>query len=93
MSIAFRDRVYQRSLNDVIIYPFIQRHFIYENMACQKGKGQHKALYKLVSILTRYYNEHGSEGYVLQCDVEGYYPNMAHWIAKDLFERYLPKGG
>lgn len=91
MSIAFRDRVYQRSLNDVVIYPLIQKHLIYENMACQKGKGQHKALYKMISILTRYYNENGSDGWVLQCDIEGYYPNMAHWVAYDLFDRYLPR--
>ena len=39
MSIAFRDRVYQRSLNDVAIYPTMSKSFIYDNAACQKGKG------------------------------------------------------
>ena len=39
MSISFRDRVYQRSLNDVAIYPVMVKSFIYDNAACQKGKG------------------------------------------------------
>ena len=39
MSIHYRDRVYQRSLNDVAIYPEVSRSFILDNYACQKGKG------------------------------------------------------
>ena len=39
MGVAFRDRVYQRSLNDNAIYPQITRNFIYDNGACQKNKG------------------------------------------------------
>ena len=30
MSISFRDRVYQRSLNDNILYPGLTKHFIYD---------------------------------------------------------------
>lgn len=37
-SISFRDRVYQRSLNDNIVYPLMTNSFIYDNFACQKGK-------------------------------------------------------
>ena len=43
VSVHFRDRVFQRSLNDNILYPKISRSFIYDNMACQKGKGPDKA--------------------------------------------------
>lgn len=39
VSIAFRDRVYQRSLNDNQIYPQMVKSLIYDNCACQKGKG------------------------------------------------------
>lgn len=89
MSIAFRDRVYQRSLNDVAIYPEVSRHFIYDNMACQRGKGTHKARERLKCFMQKYYRRHGSEGYVLQCDVKGYYPHMRHDIAKMVFKKYL----
>ena len=39
LSISFRDRVYQRSLNDNAVYPSLTRPFVYDNAACQKGKG------------------------------------------------------
>lgn len=89
MSIAFRDRVYQRSLNDVAIYPATTRSFIYDNHACQKGKGTSHARERLKCHLQRYYRKHGAEGYVLQCDVKGYYPNMSHDVAKRVLHKYL----
>ena len=89
ISIHFRDRVYQRSLNDNIIYPEITRHFIYDNMACQKGKGTDKARSRVKCFLQREYRKHGREFYVLQIDIKGYYPNMKHDAAEKVFERYL----
>ena len=43
LSIPYRDRVYQRSINDNALYPEMTKHFIYDNWACQKGKGPDKA--------------------------------------------------
>jgi len=89
MSISFRDRVYQRSLNDVGIYPAMSRGFIYDNAACQKGKGADFARNRLKCHLQRYYRKHGAKGYVLKMDVRGYYPNMRHDVAKECFARRL----
>lgn len=89
MSIAFRDRIYQRSLNDVAIYPATTRTFIYDNFACQQGKGTEKAKERLKEFLRRFYRKHGTEGYVLQCDIKGYYPNMRHDVAKEILRKYL----
>lgn len=89
MSISFRDRVYQRSLNDVGIYPAMSKSFIYDNAACQKGKGADFARNRLKCHLQRYYRKHGTKGYVLKMDVRGYYPNMRHDVAKATFKRRL----
>lgn len=89
MSIAFRDRIFQRSLNDVAIYPATTRTFIYDNFACQQGKGTEKAKERLKEFLRRFYRKHGTEGYVLQCDIKGYYPNMRHDVAKEILRKYL----
>lgn len=89
MSISFRDRVYQRSLNDVGIYPAMCRSFIYDNAACQSGKGVDFAMRRFKCHLQRYFRKHGSEGYVLKMDVRGYYPNMRHDVAKEVFRRHL----
>jgi len=89
VSVAFRDRVFQRSLNDNIIYPRISKSFIYDNMACQHGKGPDKARDRLKCFLQRYYRKHGIEGYVLKCDIKGYYPNMSHKVVRDCFKKVI----
>lgn len=89
-SISFRDRVYQRSLNDNIVYPVMSRSFIYDNFACQKGKGTDAARERLKEFLRRYYRKNGNDGYVAQFDIHGYYPTMSHKITEDLFRRKLP---
>lgn len=89
-SIPFRDRVYQRSLNDNAVYPIMTRSFIYDNFACQKGKGTDPARERMKELLRRFYRKHGSKGYVSQFDIHGYYPNMDHKITEELFRKILP---
>lgn len=89
-SITFRDRVYQRSLNDNVVYPVMSKSFIYDNFACQKGKGTDAARDRLKEFLRRFYRKHGCKGYVSQFDIHGYYPNMDHEMAEDTFRRKLP---
>lgn len=91
LSISFKDRVYQRSLNDNALYPNIQRSFILDNCACQKGKGIDFARKRLKKHLWNHYFHHGTGGYVLQVDIKGYYPNMRHDAVKAKFKRYLPE--
>lgn len=89
MSISFRDRVYQRSLNDVGIYPAMSKGFIYDNAACQKNKGADFARNRLKCHLQRYYRKYGAHGFVLKMDIRGYYPNMRHDVAKETFRKRL----
>lgn len=89
MGVAFRDRVYQRSLNDNAIYPQMTKHFIYDNAACQKGKGADFARNRLRCHLQRFYRKYGLDGYVLQCDIKGYYPNMPHKTVDNEFKAHL----
>lgn len=89
-SITFRDRVYQRSLNDNVVYPIMCKSFIYDNYACQKGKGTDFARNRLKQYLQKYYRLHGHVGYVAQFDIHGYYPNMDHDIAESNFASKLP---
>lgn len=89
MSISFRDRVYQRSLNDVAIYPTMSRGFIYDNAACQKGKGSDFARNRLKCHMQRYYRKHGSNGYLLHIDIRHYYQTMRHDVAKEVFRKKL----
>ena len=90
LAIRFPDRVYQGILNDDVLYPEMTRHFIYANMACQKGKGPDKARDLLKKYLHNHFHHHGRNGYVLQIDITGYYPNMRHDKVKEYFAKYIP---
>lgn len=89
VSICFRDRVYQRALNDYAIYPAMTKSFIYDNWACQKGKGTDAARDRLKEFMHRFYRKHGAEGYFLKIDIKGYYPNMSHKAVEGLFKEKL----
>ena len=90
-STHIRDRIVQRSLNDNVIYPAMTKSFIWDNMACQKGKGTTKAMDRINHLLHRYYINNGNDrnGWVLQFDIQGYYRNMRHDLAEDCFRRHL----
>lgn len=89
MGVSFRDRVFQRSLNDNAIYPSIAKSLIYDNCACQKKKGTDFARGRLKCFLQKFYRRYGTDGYVLQCDIAGYYPNMRHDVVEKVFSKHL----
>ena len=89
MSIHFRDRIYQRSLNDVAIYPQVSKSFIADNFACQKGKGTEADRDRFKDFLRQYFRKYGTDGFVLKIDIKGYYPNMDHGYAETMLKKYL----
>lgn len=91
LSIPFKDRVFQRSLNDNAMYPLMTRSFIYDNVACQKGKGPDFAMARLEKALHRYFIHHGCNGYVGQIDITKYYQSMVHEDVNKCLAKKLPK--
>lgn len=91
LCVPFRDRVYQRSLNDNALYPKIIRSFIYDNCACQTGKGTDFARNRIKSFLRKFYinNGNSNEGFVAHIDIRSYYKSMKHNLAKDTFARFI----
>lgn len=81
---------FQRSITDDV-YPIMTNSFIYDNYACQKGKGTDKARNRLKEFLRKYYRKNGNIGYVLQVDIKGYYPNMSHEMCESTFKKKLPE--
>lgn len=69
--------------------PATTKSFIYDNWACQTGKGPDKARKQVKNMLWKFYQKYGIDGYVLQTDIKGYYPNMSHRAVKDIFKEYL----
>lgn len=82
ISTRLRDRVLQRSLCDNYLYKEITRHFVYDNYACQIGKGTDFARKRIKVHLIRFFRKYGREGYALKCDVKNYFGSVPHWVAK-----------
>lgn len=89
MSIHFRDRIYIRSFNDNALHPQIIKSLIPDNFACQKGKGTSAARERLRDFLYSFYRKFKTDGYVLTCDIKGYYPNMNREFAKEMVSDYV----
>jgi RNA-directed DNA polymerase len=76
-SAPFRDRVVHHALCNVI-EPIFERSFIYDSYANRVGKGTHRAIDRAQTFARRF-------RYVLQCDVEQFFPAVDHQILQALF--------
>lgn len=81
VSTRIRDRVVQRSLCDNYLTAAISKSFIYDNCACQVGKGTQFARNRLKHHLRSFYKRFGTGGYVLKCDVKSYFGSTRHDVA------------
>ena len=71
----FRDRVVHHALCN-IIQPIFEKTFILDSYANRKDFGTHKALRRFTEFAR-------SSKYVLQCDIEKYFPSIDHAYLKD----------
>ena len=81
-ALPFRDRIVQHNLCDNILAPLMERHLIYDNSACRKGKGTHFAMDRLSGFFRDYYIKYGDKGYILKCDVHKYFDSIDHKVLK-----------
>lgn len=82
VSTRIRDRTFQRSLCDHYLTKAISKSFIYDNCACQVGKGTDFARKRLKVHLQRFYRKYSLNGYVLKCDISNYFGSTSHTVAE-----------
>ena len=87
-----KDRQFQRSLCDNVLYEQITRTFITDNCACQRGRGVLYCLHRMTCHLERYWRDRRREaggppltfqadGWVLKCDIHHFFENIPHDVA------------
>ena len=81
VSTRIKDRVFQRSPCDNYLTEEITKSFVYDNAACQVGKGTAFARNRLKCLMQKYFRKHGLSGYVLKCDIHDYFGSTSHDIA------------
>jgi RNA-directed DNA polymerase len=77
----YGDRVVHHALCNVI-GPILERGFIDQSYANRLGYGTHRALHQF----TRYAR---SSRYVLQCDIQKYFPSIHHEILKSILRQHI----
>ncbi len=86
---SFKDKVVQHSLCDNVLLPKMQEIFIKDNCAGQKRKGTLFGLNRLSEQMQEFYKEHGSNGYILKCDIKKFFYNISHEQLKDIVEYHI----
>ena len=81
---SFKDKVVQHSLCDNVIMPRLQRVFIPDNCAGQKGKGTLFGLDRLSRQMQQFHRKYGFAGYILKCDITKFFYNISHDPLKDM---------
>ena len=81
---AFKDKVIQHSLCDNVLLPRMQRIFIPDNCAGQKGKGTLFGLNRLSEQMQQFHKRYGFSGYILKCDITKYFYSISHKQLKDI---------
>ena len=80
---TFRDRIFHHAFHR-IIFPLVEKKFIFDSYANIPGKGQHKAVMRLQHFL-RVAAGTGKKVYVLYCDIAHFYDTVDHRILMDIF--------
>jgi retron-type reverse transcriptase len=75
----FRDRVVHHALCN-LLEPTWERRFIHDSYANRVGKGTHRAILRCQEYSRRY-------PYVLQCDLEQYFPSIDHAVLRSFLAR------
>lgn len=86
---SFKDKVIQHSLCDNVILPRLQRVFIYDNCAGQKGKGTLFGLDRLSEQMRQFYARYGVDGFILKCDITKFFYNISHDQLKDIVDYHF----
>ena len=75
----YRDRVVHHALCNIIVPP-LEATFIPSSYANRQGYGTHRALKQFITLARNY-------RYVLQCDIQKYFPSIDHEILKTIVRR------
>lgn len=72
------------------MYEDMTKGLIYDNAACQKGKGVDFAINRLKEQMRRYYQQnHTNTGWAAHLDIRHYFPSTPQSVAKETLQRQI----
>lgn len=88
-ALPYADRIIQHALCDNYLYPFLANRFIYDNCACQIGKGTDFGRDRLTGFIREHYRANGNKGYILKADIKGFFANIDHRVLKQKLNKAI----
>lgn len=87
VALHLRDRQVQRALLDNYLYDEITRHFIYDNVSCQKKKGTKAAVNRLKVMMIKAHRIYGNNYYIHLFDIRHFFASTSHKVAKETIRK------
>lgn len=75
----FRDRVVHHAVCGVIA-PLFEKYFIYDSYACRKGRGTHKAVFRVEKYVQAISNNYSDHAYSMHSDIRKYFDSIDHEV-------------
>lgn len=88
----YSDRIVEQWMTEKYIIPFWEEKVLPRNLACQKGKGHHKAMEAVRAAIEMCYEKYGTDFWFFQGDMQGYYDNISHAYVKEINKGMNPYG-
>ena len=88
-ALHYRDRIVQHCICDNLLGPYFEKHLIFDNAACRKGKGTLFAMNRLNSFLHDHFRKYGKKGWFLKCDIRKFFDHIDHRILKGRLEQII----
>lgn len=91
-STGIGERVVQNCLCENSLLPLFQRTFIHDNGACLPGKGYDFSVRRMRCHLQRHIRKHGTDGYILICDLSSFFDSVPHSEAVKALSEQIADG-
>ena len=88
-SCSFKDKIVQHCFCDNVLIPKLSKVFVTDNYAGQIGKGTLFGMERLKSHMLSFYQEHGTNGWILKCDIRKFFYSIDHEILKEIVDYYF----
>lgn len=86
---SVRDRLLHHAVYRKL-YPYFDRHFIYDSYSCRLGKGVYKATDRFEIFARKVSQNHTKTCWVLKCDIRKFFDSIDHEVLMDVLTEHIP---
>lgn len=86
---SVRDRLLHHAIYRVV-YPYIDRKFIFDSYSCRNAKSTHRAINQFRKYAGKVSKNHRQTAWVLKCDIRKFFASIDHKILLEILSKRIP---